>query len=177
MIELIIGPMMSGKSTELLRRLERSNIAGKKVCLIRPKIDNRDYFTHSGLNINIDVFHVKSISTIKNLFNYDVIGIDEGQFFTNIATSAYIINSELNKKIIISALNADFNKKMFPEIVSLIPYCDTIDKMNAVCLECGSDYGNYSIYTGEDVNKDEIIKIGGKESYKVVCFNCLQNYF
>ncbi len=170
MIQLILGPMFSGKTTELLRRLTRSKIAGKKTILIRNNIDKRDHLTHDNkCNGNIEEKYISNLNEI-NPTNFEVIGIDEGQFFKDL----YIYANKWannNKIIIISALNGTSEQKPFEEITKIIPFAEEIDKLNAVCIKCGSDFGTYSKYLKHD--KNSTIKVGGSESYQARCRNCL----
>ena len=172
MIQLIIGPMFSGKTTELIRRLNRRKIAGNKVVLLRPKTDTRKYLTHDMMTHNLDEFFVNSISE-TDTSKYDVIGIDEGQFFTLLCEySNQLANS--GKIVIISGLNASSEQEPFNNIQKIIPYAEKITKMNAVCSKCGSDYASFSIYKNND--KYDAVKIGGKESYDAYCRGCWLNH-
>jgi thymidine kinase len=176
MVQLIIGSMFSGKTSELLRRLERYSIAGKKVCLIRPECDTREFLTHDNQSTNkngIKIYQGRFSSIGTDLFTYDVIGVDEGQFFDNLSVVINILSENPKLIIIISALNADTENKMFDAIINLIPHCDTITKLNAVCMECGSDFGNYNVCMTSKSNR---IKIGGKDMYKVLCHKCYDQF-
>lgn len=175
MINLICGSMFSGKTTELLRLLERAYLAGKKTILLRPKIDSRPFLTHSIKNtswleeqfVNINEFDATQ---------YDVIGIDEGQFHKGIKDFC-LKYSLMNKKIVVSALHATSESEMFEEIIGLIPCCEEIIKLNAICTRCGSEFGNYTYYLSG--NKTEKIAVGGSESYTALCakcyYSCLKN--
>jgi len=175
MITLFLGPMYASKTTTMISKLERAYLAKKRICLIRPFIDNRDFLTHG----NIVYEFLKDKETIrKELFNfnissYDVIGIDEGQFFVsdeNDLANFCIRASDDKKDVYISALQASSECEMFPSIIKLIPHCDKIIKFNAICSDCGSEYGSYTKYVG-DSKKDSIL-VGGKENYKSVCRKC-----
>ena len=168
MIKLICGPMFSGKTSELLRNLERAHIGKKRVVLLRPMIDSRPFLSHSE----------KDTSWLKSMFlktldidcsDYDTIGIDEGQMHSNLVSFCRE-NSLKNKQIIISALHATSECEMFDEIVKVIPYCEEIVKLNAVCKVCGSDFANYTKYLGG--SKTEKVAVGGSETYTAVCEKC-----
>jgi thymidine kinase len=166
-IELIIGPMFSGKTTEMLRRLTRYQIAGKKVVLLRPNKDTRDYLTHDKRSSNIKEKLLRYVCEFNTDY-YDVIGIDEGQFFSDlnlINTLAYY----KNKIIIISGLSSDANQNGYDSILSVIPLSETITKLNAVCEDCCSDYGSFTVKK----DKSNTNEIGGKDLYKAVCRSCL----
>lgn len=169
MITLILGPMFSGKTSELIRLGTRSKIAGKKVVLLRPKTDIRPHLTHSRLNHSLDEFFVDRV-TDKDLTNYDVICIDEGQFFKG--SFVYDVNMFAckGKIIIVSGLNGTSELKSFENIQGLIPLAEEIIKLNAICTECGSEYGTFSYYKAG--NKTEDIKVGDSHDYTALCRKC-----
>ncbi len=166
MIELIIGPMFSGKSSELLRRLTRYKIAGKQTLLLRPQRDTRGFFTHDKKENSVKEIFLEKISDFTDLYDYDVIGIDEGQFFSDLK----IIDTWADKGItvIVSALNGTSEKKTFNSIQDIIPLSDHIDKLSAVCTSCGED-AQFSFYkVGKKVN-DIVV---GEDVYTALCRKC-----
>lgn len=177
MIHLIIGPMFSGKSTELLRRLKRAKIAGKNVILLKPEIDKRGILTHDDKDDinNLDknnFFEFVFASNLEslNLSQYDVIGIDEGQFFKNLVFYANKLAND-GKEVIVAGLDATSEQTPFEEIINLIPFAEEVIKLNAICTKCGSEYGAFTFYKAGE--KKEKIKVGGKELYEARCRNCL----
>lgn len=173
MISLIIGPMFSGKTTELLRRLTRSKIAGKKVILLRPKIDTREKLTHDNLTTNgIKEIFLNEINP-DNFMDYDVIGIDEGQFFKNLAASANILANR-GKKVIIAGLDATSELEPFEEILNCIPYSEEVVKLSAICTFCGSELGSFTHF--KLGNKKEKIIVGGADLYNAICRKCLNKF-
>ncbi len=170
MIQLIIGPMFSGKTTELLRRLQRAKIAGKKVILLRPKIDTRETLTHDELKTTGNIPQI----VLNNLGefdpnSYDYIGIDEGQFFQNLAQN---LNkwADNGRHIIVAGLDATSELAPFEEIIQLIPFAEEVIKLNAVCTKCGSDFGAFTKFVGTE--KKNKILVGGKGIYEARCRNC-----
>ena len=125
MITLIIGSMFSGKTSELLTKLERASIAKRRVVMLRPGVDNRGFLSHSGRKINgfKEVFTEDLLEF--DMSNYDVIGIDEGQFHKHLKEFLIKAN-KLNKDVYISALHATSESEMFEEIIHAIPYCENI---------------------------------------------------
>ena len=168
MITLVFGPMYSGKTTELLRRLERAHMAKKRVILLRPQIDSRPFLSHS----------TKDTSWLKQEYvslrefdasEYDVIGIDEGQFHDGL--KQFCLKHSLSGKcIVISALHATSESQMFEPIIETLPYCEEIIKVNAVCMKCGSEHGNYTYFLAG--NKTEKVAVGGTEEYTALCDKC-----
>lgn len=184
MIELILGPMYSGKTTELFRRLERHKIAGRNVVMLRPAIDTRHQLTHEGL-------HAKTVKTklpwpvlavdgieLSTLMEYDVIGIDEGQFFPSLLHNS--TDSEHNegilslvhltkpKHVIISALNGTSELGVWPTVQELIPHVERLDFLAAVCMKCGAD-AHFSFYIS---GKKEAVSVGGEGAYLALCRAC-----
>ena len=163
--------MYSGKTTELIRLLERAKIANKKVIMLRPEIDSRPFLSHS----------IKDTSWLEEQFvninqfdatKYDVIGIDEGQFHKGLKDFCNKY-SLMGKHVIVSALHATSESEMFEEIIGLVPYCEKITKLNAICTECGSEDGNYTYYLAG--NKKEKVTVGGNETYTALCSVCYHN--
>lgn len=180
-INLILGPMKSGKTTEMLRVAERHKIAGQKVCILRPEFDNRGMFVR-----NLCVTQAFDIITVRSdhgnqsfLFkndedrklcnSCDVICIDEGQFFWGLREICNTFE-RMNKIVYISALNGTAEQREWKPISSVIPLAENITFMKAVCEECGKD-ASFCIYKG---GKSEQVVIGDSE-YEAVCLSCLQN--
>lgn len=166
MLQLIIGPMMSGKTTELLRRLTRAQIGGKRVLLVRSEVDTRDYLTHDRAEHQLEEIKLPKIGSSLSVFNnYDVVGIDEGQFFDDLELIDPVAD---NRTVIVAALSSTYLRKPWPSVLSLIPYAEEITKLNAVCKSCGSEYGAMQYRTVSDTTS----MIGGAESYVALCRTC-----
>jgi thymidine kinase len=171
-IELILGCMFSGKTTYLLHKLNKYQIAKKRVLLIKYNKDNRysenQVQTHDTFSINVNTLSTDSLIGIKlSLDSFDIIGIDEGQFFKGIDSFSEI-HALTGKLIIISALDGDSDRRQFPNILSLIPVSDKIKKMNAVCEFCFKK----ASFTLRKSEKKERILIGGKELFSPCCRRC-----
>ena len=165
MLQLILGPMYSGKTTELFRVVERYNISKKKCTIIKYAEDTR--YGHNAYTHNLQ--EMPAISTLNlmsvDISNYDVIGIDEGQFFPDIFE--FILKNQ-NKIIIIAGLDGDFRREPFLNLLKLIPYANKVKKLNAICMKCF----NKASYTKRISEEMEIKVIGGKDKYLAVCANC-----
>ena len=180
MITLICGPMYSGKSTALFQRLEKLLYAKKKILLIRPKKDDRGYFTHSN-GIEIDNLLEKFSETFKivywkkcpqsekiysNLEECDAVFVDEYFMIPGISWLCH-----QNKfDVYYGGLLASSECKLFDETIKILPYADKIKKLNGVCVDCGSELGNYSF---ADFDKKEEIVVGDSK-YKCLCSECYQ---
>ncbi|XP_040583494.1 thymidine kinase, cytosolic [Lepeophtheirus salmonis] len=169
-IQLIIGPMFSGKSTELIRRLKRYQIAKYKCLNIKyakdTRYDSNAISTHD--RIVLDAVSSLSLDTLKErAMDFDVIGIDEGQFFPDIVSFCETMANS-GKIVVIAALDGTFQRKGFPNIMELVPLSESVTKLNSVCMIC---YGEGS-YTKRTTNEKEIEVIGGTETYMSVCRTC-----
>lgn len=180
MIALICGPMYSGKSTALFQRLERCLFAKKKVLLIRPKKDDRGYFTHSeGVDLKKleenfnDYFFIKEVERISNEFlqwisneKFNAVFVDE--YF--MITDSHLFCHQNEYDVYYGGLLASSECKLFDETIKILPYADKIKKLNGVCVDCGSELGNYSF---ADFDKKEEIVVGDSK-YKCLCAKCYQ---
>ena len=133
-IELIFGPMFSGKSTELHRRIRRHKIAGRSVLLIKYKDDTR-YAHICGSNANVTHDHQtlpahsakELMGNMDNIaHNYDVIGIDEGQFFGDVVAFCDRWANK-GKVVICAALDGTYEREMFNDILKLVPMAESVD--------------------------------------------------
>jgi thymidine kinase len=168
-LELIIGNMFSGKSTELIRRIHREKSINKKIVVINYIADNR-YSTNS-----ISTHDLVKINCIKvgNLLelpdgiiqDYDSIFIDEGQFFTDLFP--FVMKYVNDKHIVVSGLDGDFNQKPFGDILKLIPVCDTVDKLCAYCKVCND--GTFAPFSKRICSTTNQIDIGSSDKYIPVC--------
>ena len=165
-IEIIIGPMFSGKSTELLRRTSRYEAIGKKVLLINHSNDSRttDFIqTHSKQTRKaIKVSSLMPLLENDDYLQADVIGIDESQFFTDLQD--FISIAEYNNKIfIIAGLDGDYKRRPIGQILSLIPMCDTVDKLTS--LDMMDKDGSPGLFTKRLGDSDELVVIGAENEY------------
>ena len=177
--ELITGPMGCGKTEELLRRLKRATIANKKVKVFSPLIDTRSSENHikSRNGINHAAIKVKTASEILDYVDNcdDVIGIDEIQFFEGDITRIILELTLSGKKVIAAGLDLDFKSETFGSMPELYCFADKIDKFTAICMKCGSEYGNRTqrIINGFPADKSSpLIMIGEDEKYEARCLKC-----
>jgi thymidine kinase len=195
-IDLIIGPMYGGKTTELLRRLVVCKEMGLRCCYVNSSSDSRTqtaYSTHNKLLAKASSKSSKStgnllgdtddfiaavkINEITDLLtmidDYDVFGIDEAQLFTNLLSTTTQLADIHHKRIIIAGLNGTSERRMFGEILYLIPHANTIQKLEPFCKLCAENSKiTPAIFTKCTVSKSSTIMIGGKDSYVAVCREC-----
>jgi thymidine kinase len=166
-LELIIGPMFSGKSTELLSRIRKYRILKKKVkCVIHSSDIRYDANSISTHNREVETADIVDKLQSLNINDYDVIAIDEGQFYPDIY-DAVIKMVTAGKIVIIAGLSGDFRMNFIGEIYKLYPYADNIAFQRALCVTCGD--GTPASFTRRDIPNSKYVVIGGNETYSAVC--------
>ena len=176
-IQLILGPMFSGKSTELLRRLSRYKCAGKKIISFKYQKDTRyektrsddtkrAIKTHDGQSM--DAYPCDNLfECIELIKSFDVIGVDEGQFLPDIVDASEVF-ANMGKIVIIAAIDGNFKREPFGNILNLIPKAEKVKKLKAICIKC-----NWTAAFTERITKEtKEVLIGGEESYAATCRNC-----
>jgi len=176
-LELIVGNMFSGKSSELIRRINRERSISKKILVINYIGDNR--YSKDSISTH-DLTKVKCLKLEKlmslneNIINgYDSFFIDEGQFFSDLYPFVKIAVEKYNKHVVVSGLDGDSNRNPFGDIIKLIPICDTIDKLTAYCIKCNN--GTLGPFTKKISASNAIVDIGGIDKYLPVCRNHYHN--
>jgi len=177
-VEVIIGPMYSGKSEELIRRIRRIKIAKQKVQVFKPEIDNRysnvDVVSHCGAKI--EAVSVIDSTQILGLLDEDtqVVAIDEVQFFDNGIIDVITTLADNNKRVICAGLDMDFRGVPFGPIPTLLAVAEFIDKIQAICVVCGNPATRTQrLINGKPAKyEDPIVLIGATESYEARCRKC-----
>eukprot|EP01112_Ceratiomyxa_fruticulosa_P012680 TRINITY_DN3525_c0_g1_i1.p1 TRINITY_DN3525_c0_g1~~TRINITY_DN3525_c0_g1_i1.p1 ORF type:complete len:221 (+),score=44.55 TRINITY_DN3525_c0_g1_i1:155-817(+) len=173
-LQVILGPMFSGKSTELIRRIRRFTVANKRCLVVKYAKDTR-YSKDNMSTHDLQQYEAKSCSRLSETLpladQYDVIGIDEGQFFPDVVEYSESMSNK-GKTIIVAALDGTFQKKPFVApfgpVLELIPLAESVTKLTAVCMICFKD----AAFTKRIGNETEVEVIGGAEKYIAVCRNC-----
>jgi thymidine kinase len=190
-IQVIIGPMFSGKSTEMMRRIRKHAVAGRVCAVVKyvkdtrysPSIENVDRTerisatSNGGILVTHDRVHFEAFATNclsefqrenESIFsNLDVIGIDEGQFFPDIVKYAeYWAN--LGIVVIIAALAGTFQRNPFNDVLNLIPLAETVDKLTSVCYFCKKE-ASFTLRIGTE---QQVELIGGEDKYHAACRTC-----
>ena len=161
-IEVICGSMFSGKTEELINRIKESNMSYK---VFKPDTDTRNekdkIKSHS--KIEIDATTIDNINEIlKYKDKFDIIGIDEAQFFSNdiVSVSNSLANSGV--RVIIAGLDMDFSGKPFGPMPFLMAIAENVTKVHAKCVETGEP----ALYSFRKVDNDETVMIGEKKEYQ-----------
>ncbi len=170
-IEVIVGSMFSGKTEELIRRLNRARIAKMRVEVYKPMVDVRyaeeEVVSHNQSSLNATA--VESSSQIMLLASdVDVVGIDEAQFFDNglAAVCNHLANNGI--RVIVAGLDMDYKGKPFGPIPELLSTAENITKVHAICMQCG-DLAHYSYRKTDD---QKLVMLGEQESYEPLCRRC-----
>ena len=172
-IEVVTGSMFSGKTEELIRRIKRAEIAQQKVGIFKPKIEKRysekNIVSHDAKSIpSIPVTEAKEILEHSN--NIEVIGIDEAQFFENDLPEICNILANSGKRVIIAALDMDFNGQPFGPVPALMAIAEYVTKVHAICIRCG----NLANYSHRLSAKQKLVVLGEKDVYEPLCRDCYQ---
>lgn len=184
-LHLIIGPMFSGKTSELLRCLFNEAAVDLNVLYVNHERDNRSsgpYSTHNPLYkeqlasmSNVSFLSVKSLESLSGcIHKYDVIGIDEAQFFSDINTVIHWVD-DMGKKVLISGLDGDFRRERFGGVLDLIPKANKVEKLTAYCKMCAGKTPKIiklAYFTKRIVASEEVILVGSGDSYLPVCRGC-----
>lgn len=171
--ELIIGCMSAGKSSELIRRIERARLAYLPTIIVRPATDTRSKPNHVESR-NGRASEAIVVDNPKDILKYAsqavVIGVDECQFFDESIIDVILLLLKQKKKIIASGLDLDYCGKPFGPVPHLLALADRVDKLLAVCKKCGSDF---ACRTQRTVHSNEQILVGDSE-YEARCLNCFE---
>ena len=153
-------------------------VAQYKVMIVKyakdVRYDEEGIATHCGMKIPATVSTTKLEEITNNILkeDYDVIGIDEGQFFPDVVTWAEKM-ANLGKVVVVAALDGTFQRKPFGDILSLIPLAEEVTKLKAVCMNCFDEAAFSKRITSDDEGKVEVI--GGADKYMAVCRTCFHH--
>ena len=187
-LEVITGCMFSGKTEELIRRLERVRIANAQVLLFKPTIDDRykrdAIVTHYGREFNscLLVPGHESFDTLmgiageKKLCEAKVVAFDEGNFFSDKLPMLCEGLVAIGKRVIVAGLDLTFAGEPFGSMPTLMALADQVDKLHAVCVKCGKDATRTQrLIDGKPAPTDDpVIKVGGVGSYEARCRDCYE---
>ena len=170
-IEVICGPMFSGKTEELIRRLVRAQYAKQRVAIFKPKTDNRysdDYIvSHNKRKIkSIIVESSDDIYQYKN--KADVFGIDEAQFFDDKLIDIVNKLAETDKRVVVAGLDKDYTGKSFGPIRQLMIDAEYVSKVNAICISCGDP----ASFTQRISSEKDLVVVGETDKYEARCRKC-----
>ena len=170
-IEVVCGSMFSGKTEELIRRLNRALIANQKVEIFKPLIDKRfdkkKIISHKESSIESSPVNFAN-DILLRVGNCEVVGIDEAQFFDDEIVTVVDTLANQGRRVIVAGLDMDFKGRPFKPMDSLMSIAEYITKVHAVCMKCGS----VASYSHRRTKSKQTIVIGEKDIYEALCRNC-----
>jgi thymidine kinase len=173
-IELVVGPMFSGKSEELIRRVTRALIARQKVQVFKPAIDDRYESTalasHAGRSL--EAIAVDDTAGIRGILEDDVqvVAVDEGQFFDAALVPLALELADAGKRVIVAGLDLDFRGEPFGPMPDLLAQAEVVEKLTAIC-SCGrAATRTQRLIGGHPAHYDDpVILVGAAERYEPRC--------
>ena len=187
-LDVIVGCMFSGKTEELIRRLERVRIAGRTILLFKPTIDDRyevnAVVTHYGREFAAHLLEPgeETIDALERSVGEDalkaaaVVAFDEGNFFSERLPDLCQELVGMGKRVIVAGLDLTFAEEPFEPMPKLMALADRVDKLQAVCVVCGGvATRSQRLIDGKPAPVDgPVIQVGGVGSYEARCRACYQ---
>jgi thymidine kinase len=179
-IEVITGTMFSGKTEELIRRLERSEIAGQKVQVFKPEIDDRyseeTVCSHRGSEWESEIIPTSESynEIMEKVGEADVVAIDEANFFQEGLIRAVQDLADEGYRVIVVGLDQTYRGETFKPMGRLMAIAEYVEKFQAICEKCGEPATRpQRLIDGEPAHVDEpTVEVGGDEKYEARCRNC-----
>ena len=184
-LDIILGPMFSGKTTKLLEIMDALDREGIKYFAVKPYIDDR-YVENNKNNYiishNLKKKECKVSSNLKDVFqeistnqtinstrsgSIQYVIIEEGQFFQHLYNFCLLCLEKLKINVIVTGLDGDYQRKPMGEILDLIPIANTVTKLASICSVCQQE----AVFTHRIVNDSKQVLIGGSDKYIPLCRN------
>lgn len=178
-LEVITGPMFSGKSEELIRRLKRARIARQRVACFKPDIDLRYHRTaiashsaqtHEAVTV-ANTSHLRH-ALYPQILDVEVVGLDEAQFFDEGIVQFALELVHMGKRVVMAGLDTTFTGDPFGPIPALMAVSDEVTKLSAVCMVCGAP----AIHTQRLGKSRELVVVGAAGVYEARCRTCFRPY-
>ncbi|WP_261665084.1 thymidine kinase [Deinococcus sp. Marseille-Q6407] len=184
-LEVIVGPMFSGKSEELIRRINRAVIARQQVAVFKPALDDRYHAdavaSHAGRSL--DALPVPDAAAVRAVLNGegsllsagparpDVVGIDEAQFFGPELIPLVLELADQGVRVILAGLDLDFRAEPFGVMPELLARAESVEKLTAICTVCGAPATRSQRLIGGQPARfdDPVVLVGAQESYEARC--------
>lgn len=173
-IEVICGPMFSGKSEELIRRLRRARIARKRVQVFKPKMDDRyspdEIVSHGDIRMKSEI--IQEAREVLDCLDWrtEVVGVDESNFLGGDILQVANQLADSGKQVILAGLDTDYLGRPFAPMPELLACAESITKTLAICVRCG----NPAKHTQRLVESDELIVVGAAGLYEARCRRCFE---
>jgi len=172
-LEIVVGPMFSGKTTYALSYIRRQQSIGKKVLVIKPTIDSRytlksEIASHDLQKIEASTWNPDlELMITGDIVKHDCIVLEEAQFFKGLRNYVEKLLFHFEKQVLIVGLDGDANQKPFGEIMTCVPFAISLTKLNALCKICLD--GTPAPFTKKLIHDEKLIDVGGSEKYASVC--------
>ncbi len=170
-IEVICGSMFSGKTEELIRRLNRARIARQKVEIFKPAVDTRydetDVVSHDAKAVSSTPVE-NATQILFYAQDFEVVGIDEAQFFSEELVSVCNELARNGKRVVVAGLDMDYLGNPFGPIPKLMATAEYVTKVHAICIRCG----NLANYSHRTVKDDNLVVLGETDVYEPLCRQC-----
>lgn len=173
-LELIIGPMFSGKTTHVIQKYKQHVLVDHKVAVINSigdtRYSNSQLSTHDKTMIDcIFSSTLEPLRTNKEVQEANVLIINEGQFFPDLHSFVMDMVEEEAKVVYVCGLDSDFRRERFGSLLDLIPYADNIVKLKSMCMSCCD--GTPALFSWRVTNDTDQVVIGS-DNYRPLCRRC-----
>lgn len=173
-IEVICGSMFSGKTEELIRRLNRAKIANQKIEIFKPSVDIR-YDETAVVSHNQNSIHSTPVTSSLNILlmcgDANVIGIDEAQFFDNELVFVCEKLAEQGVRVIAAGLDMDYLGKPFGPMPALMAIAEYVTKVHAICMVCN----DIATHTYRKTDDNNLVMLGELDTYEARCRFCFND--
>jgi len=178
-LEIVLGPMFSGKSTYALSFIRRQQIIKKKIIVIKPDIDQRYsnenvLVTHDQQSVPCILWKTyKPLCEIPEMLEADCIVIEEAQFFRGLDSFVRYMMEHYKKHILIVGLDGDRMQRPFGEVLECIPWATSLKKLHALCCECNDGTEAHYTKSTRTFDTEDQVSVGGIDKYSAVCLKHL----
>lgn len=171
-VEVICGPMFSGKSEELIRRVTRVRIARRQVQVFKPTLDDRyahaEVVSHSAWSVAAEPVATAGELRAAVDDGTEVVGIDEAQFFDERLVEVVDALALTGRQVIVAGLDADYLGRPFGPVPTIATRAEYVTKILAVCVRCGEPAN----FTQRTITTDALVVLGAQEAYEARCRRC-----
>ena len=171
-IEVVCGSMFSGKTEELIRRINRARIAKQTVEIFKPAIDIRyaeeEVVSHDDRAVKSTPVDAAQSILLFVSDDANVVGIDEGQFFGEELVEVCTNLANRGIRVIVAGLDMDYLGQPFGPMPKLMAIAEYVTKVHAICMQCG----NPAQFSHRTANNDKLVMLGETESYQPLCRTC-----
>ena len=171
-LDIVLGPMWAGKSSYIIGKIRRYRAIGWEVLVVANPLDDR-YGTHVVSSHDKEQVSALAISDLQKLYedpryrSAQLLVIEEAQFYKGLYDFVKTAVERDGKHVVCVGLDGDAQRKPFGEILSLIPLCDTLEKIKSLCAECGD--GTDALFTHRYTPSQEQIQVGAENTYAPLC--------